>query len=159
MKANTIELLATFANKLVDGATIDAQLNVLVKQLKGTTFGKSIKTCPHRAALTDAFMARGLERTTLKNAVTAAVVAVEAGQWLGFNPSRAKEKAAELAADTNAPKKDRGARSAKSDSQKLAQACANWLNNNQHMDVLAGFSADDKQKIAAAFREYAEAFK
>ena len=157
MKANTIEALVKFANTLVDGATIDAQLNVLVKQLKGCTFGKSIKTCPNRAALADTFSQRGLEGTTLKNAVTAAVVAVEAGQWLGFNPSRAKEKAAELVA--NAPKKERAPRASKSESQKLAHACANWLNNPHHLDVLAGFSGDDKQKIIAAFREYMEAFK
>jgi len=161
MKATTIETLIKFANKLVDGVVIDAQLNLLVKQLKGTTFGKSVKTCPHRAALSDAFTARGLEGTTLKNAVTAAVIAVEAGVWLGFNPSRAKEKAAELAANADTPKKERVPRASKSDSQKLAQACANWLNNPHHLDVLAGgkFSADDKQRIAAAFREYAEAFK
>jgi len=89
------------------------------------------------------------------------VIAVEAGVWLGFNPSRAKEKAAELAADTNAPKKERGARAAKSDSQKLAQVCANWLKNPLGMDVLAGdkFSDADRIKIVEAFREYAEAFK
>lgn len=156
---NTIETLIKFANTLADGRAIDAQLNELVKQLKGTAFGKSVKTCPHRAALTDAFTARGLEKTTLKNAVTSAVIAVEAGVWLGFNPSRAKERAAELAADTSTPKKERTPSAPKSESQKLAQACANWLNNSQHLDVLAGFDSDDKQKIIAAFREYAEAFK
>jgi len=151
MKANTIETLTKFANTLVDGAAIDTQLNALVKELKGTKFGKSVKTCPHRAALTDTFSQRGLEGTTLKNAVTAAVIAVEAGKWLGFNPSRAKGKVDSGNGNGNG--------SSKSESQKLAQACANWLNNANHLDVLAGFDSDDKQKIIQAFREYAAAFK
>jgi hypothetical protein len=159
---NKIATLIAFANKLVDGAVIDSQLNTIVRQLKGTPFGKSVKTCPHRAALSDAFAARGLENNTLKNAVTSAVIAVEAGVWLGFNPSRAKDRAAELAANAdNETKSKKGSRASKSDSQKLAQACANWLNNPHRLDVLAGgkFSADDKQKITAAFREYSETFK
>lgn len=136
-------------------STIDAtcKLNELAAALKKAKvrFGKSIKTCKNRALLHDTLAGRGLEGKTLTNAVAAAIIAVDAGRWLGMNPSRARQKAEELANGSPAQ--------SKTDEQKLALLLAGLGKNPAFAGFLAGLDASQANAFLAASAAFQAANK
>jgi hypothetical protein len=87
----TVSFIA-IANALHNHVSSYDTINAEIKNLKDNevTFGKSVKTCPHRRALLDALAsAFGVKSTkTIANYATAVIAAVETGKPFSLSASK-----------------------------------------------------------------------